>query len=155
MTKIDTTGANQEQDKTTEASLQATQSRSLINQAARQVDFYFSDKNYVRDAYMKDLAGRDPARWVDLSEILAFNKMRVLMRGLGHDELIEALKRHLKNAPRCSFEINDDFTRLKKKGLVVLKKPQKKAASSTEQTGTEEKQASVAPGYADLFSSKD
>lgn len=91
--KIDTTSASQQKPKD-EASLQATQSRSLVNQAARQVDFYFSDKNYVRDAYMKDLAGRDPARWVCLSEILAFNKMRVLMRGLDHAELIEALKRH-------------------------------------------------------------
>ena len=82
--------------------------RTLANQAARQVDFYFSDKNYGRDAYLTKVAARDADRFIALSEILSFNKMRVLMRGLETNELVEALQRHQKNFKNCSFELSDD-----------------------------------------------
>ena len=55
--------------------------------------------------------------------------MRVLMRNLEAGELLSALKRHQTNAPKCSFELSEDGLKVKKKGLKVLKKPQKKVAA--------------------------
>ena len=79
--------------------------KSLLNQAVRQVNYYFSDKNYAKDKYLKAVAGRNADAWVPLGEILAFNKMRVLMRGSNQDELVEALSRGEKSN---SFELSTD-----------------------------------------------
>ena len=65
------------------------------------------------------VAGRDPARWVPITELLGFNKMKVLMRGLETKELTDALQRHQKNFKNCSFELTEDSLKAKKLGLVV------------------------------------
>jgi hypothetical protein len=36
----------------------------------RQVEFYFGDRNYHRDGFLKALAGKDPERWIDITEVL-------------------------------------------------------------------------------------
>jgi hypothetical protein len=58
---------------------------------------------------MKNLASQDSQRWIILSEILAFNKMRVLTRGLDHEDFIKALQRHQKNFAKCTFELSEDL----------------------------------------------
>ena len=72
------------------------------------MDYYFGDKNYGRDSHLLQVAAKDPERWVAMTEILGFNKMRVLMRGITKIELIQALVRLQKNAPKCYFELSED-----------------------------------------------
>lgn len=59
---------------------------------------------------------------MQLDEILAFNKMKVLMQGLKTQELVEAMQRLEKNVKNCSFELSDDLRKVKKKGLIIAKK---------------------------------
>ena len=53
---------------------------------------------------------------------MAFNKMKVLTASLTLDEVVEALKRRSGPHGKSSFEISEDGTKIKRKGLVVLKK---------------------------------
>ena len=72
------------------------------------------------------MASRDPTRWVNLNEVQAFNKMRVLMRDLDQNEFVEALKRQEKNFKNCSFDLSEDGTRVRKRGLKIIEKPAQK-----------------------------
>ena len=50
----------------------------MQNSIRRQIEFYFGDKNYYRDGFLKGLAMQDPQRWVAIAEIIKFNKMSKL-----------------------------------------------------------------------------
>ena len=53
---------------------------------------------------------------------MQFNKMRVMTAQLTLEEVVEALKKRSGPHGRSSFEVSEDGTKVKKKGLVVLKK---------------------------------
>jgi len=42
------------------------------------VEFYFSDKNYHKDKFLKELASKDDQRWIEVAELLKFNRMKQL-----------------------------------------------------------------------------
>lgn len=56
----------------------------------RQLEFYFSIKSYRRDHYLQRLATQNPEYWIPISELVLFNKMK--MMGATVDNTIEALK---------------------------------------------------------------
>ena len=77
----------------TSAAVPSPAESSLLKQAARQIDYYFSEKNYAKDAYLKQVATRSAEHWINLSEILSFNKMRVLMRGNKVEDLVSLIQK--------------------------------------------------------------
>ena len=62
--------------------------RQFANQTARQVDFYFGDRNYFKDKYLTQVAEKDDQNWVDLAVLRQFNKMKVLIQGLEEDDIL-------------------------------------------------------------------
>ena len=90
-----------------------------MQSACRQVEFYFGDKNYFKDTYLTSLANKEENRWIDFSEIMQFNKMKVLTASLTLDEVIAALQKRA--GPRCPFEMLHDGSMIRRKGLQVVK----------------------------------
>ena len=43
----------------------ASQKRTYLQSACRQVEFYFSDKNYLKDTYLTSLANKEENRWIE------------------------------------------------------------------------------------------
>ena len=52
--------------------------RTLSKRVLKQVEFYFSDSNLPKDAFLKGLYDADPQHYVDLSTIASFKRMRAL-----------------------------------------------------------------------------
>lgn len=63
------------------AAFARNQAINLMNAAIKQLEFYFSDKNYEKDVYLKKHAA-DRNGWVAVDELMQFNKMRELMKTL-------------------------------------------------------------------------
>ena len=48
------------------------------------------------------------------------------MRDLDQNEFVEALRRQEKNFKNCSFDLSQDGTRVRKRGLKIIEKPAQK-----------------------------
>jgi len=59
-----------------------TPNDELRGRIKKQMDFYFSDLNYPRDAFLKSLAAKDTEGWIDLSVIATFERMKNLTTDL-------------------------------------------------------------------------
>lgn len=75
-----------------------------MNAAVKQVEFYFSDKNYSRDAYLKQTAAKNEGGWIPLEVITGFNKMKELMRTLNRDSVVERLSQKAKSG--SNFDVS-------------------------------------------------
>ncbi len=69
--------------------------RMLYAQLVKQMEFYFSDANLSKSAFMTNLAGEGGGSWIDLEVFLKFNKLTEMMEaGTGRvllDDLWKAL----------------------------------------------------------------
>ena len=88
-----------------------------MQSACRQVEFYFSDKNYFKDTYLTSIASKEENRWIEFSEIMQFNKMKVLTAQLTLDQVIEGLQKRCGPNSRSSFEMLHDGSMIRRKGL--------------------------------------
>ena len=65
--------------------------QEAIEQAAKfQVEFYFGQTNYLKDEYLRDAEGRD--RWIPLSLIYQFNKVRTFQNRLTIEQLATVMR---------------------------------------------------------------
>ena len=55
----------------------------------RQIDFYFSDKNYFRDGFLKGIANKHPEKFVPIESLLTFNKVKKLCSSV--EEIVQAV----------------------------------------------------------------
>lgn len=80
----------------------------------RQVEFYFCDKNYEKDNFLKK--NEDDNGFIPLNIIMGFNKIQMITKD--KNEFIEALKEegneNLGENKRKSYEFNQDFTGIRK-----------------------------------------
>jgi len=71
------------------------------------------------------VAERNVDKWINLSEVLSFNKMRVLMRDASVDDLVTLIR---KPGLAKSYELSKDGTMVRKKGISTAQT--KKAATA-------------------------
>ena len=80
----------------------------------RQVEFYFCDKNYEKDNFLKK--NEDDNGFIPLNVIMNFNKIQMITKD--KNEFIEALKEegntNLGEDKTKSYELNDDFSKIRK-----------------------------------------
>ena len=81
----------------------------------RQVEFYFCDKNYEKDNFLKK--NEDENGFIDINVIMNFNKIQMITKDI--NEFIEALKEegneNLGEDNKKSYEFNQDFSKIRKK----------------------------------------
>ena len=80
----------------------------------RQVEFYFCDKNYEKDNFLKK--NEDENGFIPINVIMNFNKIQMITKD--RNEFIEALKEegniNLGENNTKSYEFNDDFSKIRK-----------------------------------------
>ena len=80
----------------------------------RQVEYYFCDKNYEKDNFLKK--NEDENGFIPLNVIMGFNKIQMITKD--KNEFIEALKEdvneNLGEDKIKSYELNQDFTKIRK-----------------------------------------
>ena len=80
----------------------------------RQVEFYFCDKNYEKDNFLKK--NEDDNGFIPIHVIMNFNKIQMITKD--KNEFIEALKEegniNLGEDKTKSYEFNDDFSKIRK-----------------------------------------
>ena len=80
----------------------------------RQVEFYFCDKNYEKDNFLKK--NEDDNGFIPINVIMNFNKIQMITKD--RNEFIEALKEegniNLGENKIKSYEFNDDFSKIRK-----------------------------------------
>ncbi|CAG8443345.1 12338_t:CDS:2 [Acaulospora morrowiae] len=80
-----------------------------------QVEYYFGDKNYPNDRFLKELSGKDPQGWVPIAIIRQFRKMQVYKDdGL----IVEALR----ESPEM-LEVDESGTKVRRKAPILLPIP--------------------------------
>ena len=81
----------------------------------RQTEFYFCDKNYEKDSFLKQ--NEDEKGYIPINVIMNFNKIKMITKD--RNEFIEALKeegnKNLGEDSNKSYELNEDFTKIRKK----------------------------------------
>ena len=81
----------------------------------RQVEFYFCDKNYEKDNFLKK--NEDENGFIPINVIMNFNKIQMITKD--NNEFIEALKEegndNLGEDNKKSYELNQDFTKIRKR----------------------------------------
>ena len=81
----------------------------------RQTEFYFCDKNYEKDSFLKQ--NEDEKGYIPINIIMNFNKIKMITKD--RNEFIEALKeegnKNLGEDNNKSYELNEDFTKIRKK----------------------------------------
>ncbi|CAG8520125.1 9554_t:CDS:2, partial [Racocetra persica] len=81
-----------------------------------QVEYYFGDKNFPKDKFLKELCSKDPQRWVQLAIVRQFKKMQVYK----DDALIvEALR----ESPEI-LEVDDSGTKIRRKTPIRMPIPE-------------------------------
>ena len=58
----------------------------------KQVEFYFSDKNFAKDKFLKEETAKSPDQWVNISVLATFNRMKVLVPSLDLKVIADALR---------------------------------------------------------------
>jgi lupus La protein len=53
------------------------------------VEYYFSDANFPKDKYLQSRCGSNPERYINLRDIMSFNKMRKLTQSW--EQVVRAL----------------------------------------------------------------
>jgi len=86
---------------------QQSSQQQVQNAIRRQLEYYFSDKNYKRDHFLQRLAAKDQHSFVDINELLQFNKMKQI--GATLDNVRDALQHYQAR----SFEFVQDKIRQK------------------------------------------
>ena len=80
----------------------------------RQVEFYFCDKNYEKDNFLKQ--NEDDNGFIPINVIMNFNKIQMITKD--RNEFIEALKeegnKNLGEDRIKSYEFNNDFSKIRK-----------------------------------------
>ena len=80
----------------------------------RQIEYYFSDKNYEKDNFMKKY--EDENGFIPINVIMGFNKIKMITKD--KNEFIEALREdeniNLIEGEEKSYEFNDDFSKIRK-----------------------------------------
>ena len=80
----------------------------------RQVEYYFCDKNYEKDNFLKQ--NEDDKGFIPISVILGFNKIQMITKD--KNEFIEALKENEKDNlgedNNKSYELNEDYSKIRK-----------------------------------------
>ena len=80
----------------------------------RQVEYYFCDKNYEKDNFLKK--NEDENGFIPVDVIMTFNKIQMITKD--KKEFIEALKEkeneNLGEDKNKSYELNQDFTKIRK-----------------------------------------
>ena len=80
----------------------------------RQVEFYFCDKNYEKDSFLKK--NEDDNGYIPINVIMNFNKIKMITKN--ENEFIEALKeegnKNLGENNNKSYEFNEDFSKIRK-----------------------------------------
>eukprot|EP01147_Barroeca_monosierra_P003996 gene3997-6446_t len=93
---------------------------SLQDKIIKQVEYYFSDRNYPRDKFMQETAKKDDEQWIPLPTIMTFNKLKALTTD--ESEIVKALRA----APETvQFELNEN-------GDALRRDPTKPIASQEE-----------------------
>jgi hypothetical protein len=69
-----------------------TESEKLAPLIMKQVEYYFSTKNLKNDKFLVQKIQADPNHWVDISVLLTFNRMKVLVPDLIIEPIADALK---------------------------------------------------------------
>ncbi|EGD77348.1 hypothetical protein PTSG_08444 [Salpingoeca rosetta] len=86
----------------------------------KQVEYYFSDRNYPRDKFMQETAKKSDEQWIPLSTLLTFNKLKTITED--QDEVVAALK----EAPNSvHFQLNES-------GDAIRRNPAKPIATQEE-----------------------
>jgi len=81
----------------------------------KQINYYFSEKNYEKDKFIKAHVEKDPERYMPISLLLNFPKIRGMSTDPGM--ILESIKYILRTDPNCNYEIDETESRIKKKIL--------------------------------------
>ena len=74
----------------------------------KQVEFYFSDKNFAKDKFLKEETAKSPEQWVNISVLSTFNRMKVLVPSLDLAVIADALK------TSTAVEVSEDGTKVRR-----------------------------------------
>lgn len=88
-----------------------SESSSVLSSIVQQVNFYFSDANYARDKFLREQASKNDERWILLSTITSFQRLKAL----GQD--FEVIKKALSEASDVSFELSENGEMIRRRDM--------------------------------------
>ena len=87
----------------------------MVNAAVKQLEFYFSNANFSKDKFLKELTAKNNERWIEVAEILKFNKMKELLKTIDPSEVIIKLRVKSTSDQHSTLEVSDDLKSIRKK----------------------------------------
>lgn len=104
------TGAKEHVIEATAAEGTTAEETTAEERIVDQLEFYFGDANLPFDDKMKTLTGPNGDGWVDVGELLRFNKLAAIASDAG------AIMRAIRNAaPCCLLEVNETTRKIRRK----------------------------------------
>ena len=74
----------------------------------KQVEFYFSDRNFAKDKFLKEETSKSPEQWVNISILATFNRMKVLVPSLDLKVIADAVK------ASAEVEVSEDGVKVRR-----------------------------------------
>lgn len=87
----------------------------MVNAAVKQLEFYFSNANFSKDKYLKELTAKNNESWIQVAEILKFNKMKELLKTIDPIDVMSKLRLKSTSDQHSTLEVSNDLKSIRKK----------------------------------------
>jgi len=96
------------QEPVTQIKAEEVVSPEVVQKVLKQIQYYFSDSNFVKDKFLKEAASKDADGWIGLDIVTDFPRVKQLAN-------IDTIRQILKDSPEsASYVLSNDGTRIKR-----------------------------------------
>eukprot|EP01080_Neovahlkampfia_damariscottae_P001890 gene1890-1031_t len=82
-----------------------------------QLNYYFSNENWIKDSFLRELSNQNDEQMIDLNIIFNFKKLNKIMNEFKNEDEINSILKEMRNKRNLNFEISKDLKQIKKQNV--------------------------------------